>query len=223
MINIFINFLAFITVFCSILAITSKNPVISIIYLISSFVVAAGYLILIGINFIGISYVVIYVGAIAILFLFIIMMINIKISDILETGPQYSQNLPLAIAIVSIFIFIIFTLIPFNFNNVPALSILLDKITYFNTLLLNKIFDISFVSLVLFLPFGLSSINFMALTLYNCDTILKDFHQIEVLGHGLYTYDAILLITLSIILLLAMFAAIILSKSKYKSNFNSKN
>jgi NADH-ubiquinone oxidoreductase chain 6 len=222
MINIFINFLAFITVFCSILAITSKNPVISIIYLISSFVVAAGYLILIGINFIGISYVVIYVGAIAILFLFIIMMINIKISDILETGPQYSQNLPLAIAIVSIFIFIIFTLIPFNFNNVPALSILLDKITYFNTLLLNKIFDISFVSLVLFLPFGLSPINFI-LTLYNCDTILKDFNQIEVLGHGLYTYDAILLITLSIILLLAMFAAIILSKSKYKSNFNSKN
>src|SRR6266576_3536927 len=95
-----INFLALVTILCAILSITSKNPVVSIIYLIS-----------IGINFIGISYIVIYVGAIAILFLFIIMMINIKLSDILETGPQYNKNLPLSIAIGSIFIFILFTLI----------------------------------------------------------------------------------------------------------------
>src|SRR6201999_3631420 len=135
MTNLFINILAFGTLLSSVFTITSKNPVISVIFLISTFVQAALYLILIGINFVGISYIVIYVGAIAVLFLFVIMMINIKLTDILETGSQYTKNLPLAIAIGSLFIFIIFQIIPFNFNNVPALSIILDKITYFNSVL----------------------------------------------------------------------------------------
>jgi NADH-ubiquinone oxidoreductase chain 6 len=142
-----INLLALVTVLCAVFSITSKNPVVSVIFLISTFVLAAGYLILIGINFIGISYIVIYVGAIAILFLFIIMMINIKLSDILETGPQYSKNLPLAIAIGSIFIYIVFTILPFNFNNVPALSLLLDNITNINSILLNIISVINIFTL----------------------------------------------------------------------------
>ena len=41
--NIFLNFLAFATIFSSVLVITSKNPVISVIFLISVFVNAAGY------------------------------------------------------------------------------------------------------------------------------------------------------------------------------------
>jgi NADH-ubiquinone oxidoreductase chain 6 len=145
------------------------------------------------------------VGAIAVLFLFVIMMINIKLTDILETGTQYTKNLPLAIAIVSLFIFIIFTIIPFNFNNVPALSILLDKITYLNSILSNS----NTVSINL-----INSIvnNNFATSL--SDVIITDFQQIEVLGHGLYTYGAVLLITLSVILLLAMYATIVISKSK---------
>nr|YP_009710559.1 NADH dehydrogenase subunit 6 [Amanita pseudoporphyria]QFZ98508.1 NADH dehydrogenase subunit 6 [Amanita pseudoporphyria] len=207
MTTLFINLLAFGTLLSSVFSITSKNPVISVIFLISTFVQAAGYLILIGINFIGISYIVIYVGAIAILFLFVIMMINIKLTDILETGTQYTKNLPLAIAIGSLFIFIIFTIIPFNFNNVPALSFLLDKITYLNSILLNSTDGVVSINLI-------NSIvnNYFATSL--SDVIITDFQQIEVLGHGLYTYGAVLLITLSVILLLAMFATIIISKSK---------
>lgn len=207
MTTLFINLLAFGTLLSSVFSITSKNPVISVIFLITTFVQAAGYLILIGINFIGISYVVIYVGAIAILFLFVIMMINIKLTDILETGTQYTKNLPLAIAIGSLFIFIIFTIIPFNFNNVPALSFLLDKITYLNSILLSTTDGVVSINLI-------NSIvnNYFATSL--SDIIITDFQQIEVLGHGLYTYGAVLLITLSVILLLAMFATIIISKSK---------
>jgi NADH-ubiquinone oxidoreductase chain 6 len=205
MTTLFINLLAFGTLLSSVFSITSKNPVISVIFLITTFVQAAGYLILIGINFIGISYVVIYVGAIAVLFLFVIMMINIKLTDILETGTQYTKNLPLAIAIVSLFIFIIFTIIPFNFNNIPALSILLDKITYLNSILSSS----NAVSINL-----INSIvnNYFVTSL--SDVIITDFQQIEVLGHGLYTYGAVLLITLSVILLLAMYATIVISKSK---------
>ena len=59
-------------------------------------------------------------------------MINIKLTDILEIGDQYTKNLPLAISIGSLFIFIIFSILPYNFNNLPALSIFLSYLTYLN-------------------------------------------------------------------------------------------
>ena len=202
MTTLFINILAFGILLSSVFSITSKNPVISVIFLISTFVQAALYLILIGINFVGISYIIIYVGAIAVLFLFVIMMINIKLTEILETGTQYTKNLPLAIAIGSLFIYIIFKIIPINFNNVPAFSILLDKITYFNSILS----DSNIVSINL-----INSIvnNYF----FSSDVIITEFTQIEVLGHNLYTYGAVLLIILSVILLLSMFATIIISRN----------
>lgn len=209
MTTLFINILAFGTLLSSIFSITSKNPVISVMFLISSFVQAAGYLILIGINYIGISYIVVYVGAIAVLFLFVIMMINIKLTDILETGSQYTKNLPLAFAIGSLFLFIIFQIIPFNFNNVPALSLLLDNFTYLNTVFS----DSNIVSYNLIN----SIVNNNYLPSFS-DVYITDFQQIEVLGHNLYTYGAIHFITLSVILLLAMFATIIISRSRKLNN-----
>ena len=50
------------------------------------------------------------------------------------------------------------------------------------------------------------------------DVLLTDFQQIEVLGYNLYTYGAILFITLSIILLLAMYATIIISRTNKTNN-----
>jgi NADH-ubiquinone oxidoreductase chain 6 len=209
MTTLFLNILAFGTLLSSIFSITSKNPVISVIFLISTFVQAALYLILIGINFVGISYIIVYVGAIAVLFLFVIMMINIKLTDILETGNQYTKNLPLAIAIGFLFIFIIFTILPFNFNNIPALSLLLNKMTYLNSILSDsKFVSINLINSVVNNSF-LSSVS---------DVLITEFQQIEVLGHGLYTYEAVLLIILSVILLLAMFATIIISRTNKANN-----
>jgi len=196
MTSISINLLVIGMLFSSVLSITSKNPVISVIFLITTFVCAAIYLILIGINFIGISYIVIYVGAIAVLFLFVIMMINIKLTDILDTGYNYTKNLPLAILIVTLFIFLIFQTLPFSFNNI-ALPFNFLGGEY--SLISNQVFNFSDLT-----------------TLINrsqSDMLLTQFEQIQVLGHNLYTYGAILLIELSIILLLAMLATIIISKN----------
>jgi NADH-ubiquinone oxidoreductase chain 6 len=199
----FINILAFGTLFSSLFSIVSTNPVISVIFLISTFVQAALYLILIGIHFVGISYIVIYVGAIAVLFLFVIMMINIKLTDILETGNEYTKNLPLGLAIGLLFIFIIISIIPFNFNNVPAIYIFLDILTYLNSMFSNSnIISGDFINYI-------GNNNFVSSF---SDILITDFKQIEILGHGLYTYEAILLIILSVILLLAMVAIIIISK-----------
>ena len=77
--NVFIFMLSFGALVSSVSAITSKNPVISVVYLIATFVQLAGVLVILGINFVGISYIVVYVGAIAVLFLFVIMMINVRL------------------------------------------------------------------------------------------------------------------------------------------------
>lgn len=202
--NIFIDLLAFASILSSVLVITSKNPVIAVIFLISVFVNAAGYLILTGIGFIGISYIIVYIGAIAVLFLFVIMMINIKLTDILDAGSQYTKNLPLALAIGSLFIYEIFTITPFTFSDISLLSTFLNFLTNLNGLFLNP---------------NLPSANivFNAFNPVTADTTFVNFLQVQAIGQSLYTIGAFWLIITSLILLLAMVAPIFISKKSTKN------
>ena len=99
--NFLLDFLALGAILSGILVITSKNPVISVLFLISVFVNVAGYLVLLGVGFIGISYLIVYVGAIAILFLFVVMMLNLQLTELSAVGTEYTQNLPLGTIIGS--------------------------------------------------------------------------------------------------------------------------
>ena len=101
--TILLDLLAFGSVLSGILVITSRNPIISVLFLIAVFVNVSCYLILLGINFIGLTYLIIYVGAIAILFLFVVMMINIKLVELTEVNNkgEYTNTLPL-VAIVGL-------------------------------------------------------------------------------------------------------------------------
>ena len=211
--NLFIDILAFGALLSSVLVITSKNPVIAVIFLISVFVNAAGYLILLGIGFIGISYIIVYVGAIAVLFLFVIMLLNIRLSDILEAGSQYTKNIPLALAIGLLFIYEIFTIIPFRVDDVSLISSLLSLITNFNGLLLN--FDIS-SSVPLANPGavgeGVANVVYNTINPILADTTFTGFLQVQAIGQSLYTFGAYWLIITSVILLLAMVAPIFISK-----------
>ena len=128
--QIFIDILAFTTLFSSLLVITSKNPVISVVFLISVFLNAAGYLILTGINFLGISYIIIYIGAIVVLFLFVIMLLNIDFEDLQVTGSQYSKNLPLAGIISFMFIYEFVNILPFTINDVSIINNILYFFNY---------------------------------------------------------------------------------------------
>ena len=178
--NFLIDLLAFAALFSSVLVITSKNPVIAVIFLISVFVNAAGYLILLGIGFIGISYIIVYVGAITVLFLFVIMMININLEDIQEVGNQYSKNIPLALSIAFLFIYEIFTIMPFTFNNVSIISYALNYLINLNTILFSS--NIT------------NNINNDITITINpiiADSYITHFTQIEAIGHFMYTYGAI--------------------------------
>ena len=96
-----------------------------------------------------------YIGAITVLFLFVIMMINIKLTDILDAGSQYTKNLPLALAIGSLFIYEFFTIIPFSFNDISIISYVLNIMSHFNAFLFNSgatpLYNYNIVYLLLYL------------------------------------------------------------------------
>jgi NADH-ubiquinone oxidoreductase chain 6 len=92
------------------LVIISKNPVISVLFLIGLFLSISCYLILIGLNFIGLSYLLVYIGAVSILFLFILMLINVRISELLIDSIN---SIPLSILLGSFFIYFVTSALPY--------------------------------------------------------------------------------------------------------------
>jgi NADH-ubiquinone oxidoreductase chain 6 len=90
---IVLDVLSLIAIFSGVLVITTKNPIVSVLFLISLFLVIAVYLILVGMHFVGLAYLLVYVGAIAILFLFTIMLINIRVSELVSPT---ANSMPLA-------------------------------------------------------------------------------------------------------------------------------
>jgi NADH-quinone oxidoreductase subunit J len=75
--QIFFNFFSILSIFSALLVIVSLNPIVSLLYLIATFINISIILILLGYEFFGLIFIAIYAGAIAVLFLFILMMINI--------------------------------------------------------------------------------------------------------------------------------------------------
>jgi len=71
------------------MVISARNPVHSVLFLILSFCSSSGLLILLEAEFMAMIFIVVYVGAIAVLFLFVVMMLNIKISEVVEEVYQY--------------------------------------------------------------------------------------------------------------------------------------
>jgi|SRR2546428_9043420 len=69
-------FLAFVAIFCSLLVVLAKNPVHSVLYLIITFFAFTGHYILLNAQFVGIVNIIVYAGAIMVLFLFVIMLLN---------------------------------------------------------------------------------------------------------------------------------------------------
>ena len=80
---------AFITVLAGVMVISSRNPVHSVLYLILAFFSSAGLFILMGAEFIAMILVIVYVGAVAVLFMFVVMMLDIDYTRLREGFLQY--------------------------------------------------------------------------------------------------------------------------------------
>lgn len=92
----FLTVISVVSIACGILVIINKNPIVSVLFLIGLFISISGYLMMMGINFIALSYLLVYVGAVSILFLFILMLINVRISELVTDN---TNSIPLAIMI----------------------------------------------------------------------------------------------------------------------------
>jgi NADH-quinone oxidoreductase subunit J len=96
MIDLIFYSFAFFTVLSGLMVITLKNPVHAVLFLIFAFFNAAGLFILIGAEFIAMTLIIVYVGAVAVLFLFVVMMLNI---DITEVRQGFLKYLPLGLGL----------------------------------------------------------------------------------------------------------------------------
>jgi NADH-quinone oxidoreductase subunit J len=86
----------------SFMVVVSRNPVYSVLFLILAFFNAAGLFVLIGAEFLAMLLVVVYVGAVAVLFLFVVMMLDINFA---EMRAGFQKYLPLGLAVGGILVF----------------------------------------------------------------------------------------------------------------------
>ena len=87
---IFFYLFAGITVASAVMVIASRNPVHSVLFLILAFVNAAGLLVLMGAEFLAMILIVVYVGAVAVLFLFVVMMLDINLAELRSGFARYA-------------------------------------------------------------------------------------------------------------------------------------
>jgi NADH-ubiquinone oxidoreductase chain 6 len=106
----YLDFFYIVAILLGILVIISKNPIVSVLFLIGLFLSISFYLILTGLNFIGLSYLLVYIGAVSILFLFILMLINVRISELLIDSIN---SIPLAILVGSFFNYFVNNILPY--------------------------------------------------------------------------------------------------------------
>src|SRR5260364_243204 len=99
---LFFYLFAAVCVASAVMVIVSKNPVHSVLYLILAFVNASGLFVLMGAEFLAMILIVVYVGAVAVLFLFVIMMLDV---DFIELRERKSTRLNSSHQIISYAVF----------------------------------------------------------------------------------------------------------------------
>lgn len=185
MIGFFIfHFFAGLAFVCSFMVISSKNPIYSILFLILTFFNFSSLLILLSNDFLPILFLIVYVGAIAVLFLFVLIMLNIKISELRE-GTKYYLTISLVFGCIFLFEFLV----------------------------VMKSSFVSFISPVEFIDFAqMTSLSFglcfdFLVWCFKSSNILN-------LGEVLFTSFSYPFISLGFILLLAMIGTIVLTLEK---------
>ena len=217
-------FFCFFVLFSAFMVIRAKNPVYSVLFLILVFCNSAGLLLLLNLDFFALIFLIVYVGAIAVLFLFVVMMLNIKLTEVHESIFHY---LPIG-GFVGFIFFLEFYFL-FNQEIVP---LHLDNFSQQNDSFL--VFQFYLFAILASLKYGFTTPNFSEkFQLYsdsffeklaNIDkfssnhidyviwpTLIDSKTPVEALGQVLYTYYSYFFIVASLILLISMIGAIMLT------------
>ncbi len=194
-----VDLLYLISVMFALITIMCKNPVVAVLFLIGLFVNIAGLLILVGYSYMGLSYILVYVGAVSILFLFILMLINIRVS---ELHRETNNDIPLAFFVALLFYGIVKQALPWNTINNNLFTNISN--TFFAKVLnievtneLSKVVDLK------------QQIGYVSSKGWD-STLIEPTH-IASIGNIMYTSYSMWLIVSSIILLLGMVGAIVIT------------
>lgn len=197
MTSLLLDILALLTVVAAVFVITARSPVVSVMFLIAVFVLAACYLVCLGVTFVGLSYLIVYVGAVAVLFLFVVMMLNVRLSEVTAAGHEYTKSLPLGALVGSLFLYELLTVVPTPSTSAGELTLSLLSRVHGAILGVN----------------GSSTSGdtvHLAFTTESADVAYSVVSQVQALGLSLYTYGSLWLLVTSVILLLAMMGPIAL-------------
>ena len=128
---IFFYFFSIIAVFSAIMVIASKNTVHSVFFLILDFISISCLFIMIGAEFLGMIMLIVYVGAVAVLFLFVVMMLNVaQQKDKWFKGKIFTSHIPFG-SLISIIIFLELIIViggwKYKPNLIETTSIQIDK------------------------------------------------------------------------------------------------
>lgn len=176
------------------MVIQSRNPVHSVLFLILVFLNSAGLLLLLGLDFFAMLFLVVYVGAIAVLFLFVVMMLNVKSAEISEKRLRY---LPVGGLLGLLFLVEIVYIVDNDLiverSNLSALFIDQSDGSEGHTFLYNT--------------------DHMPSTI-QWYQLVEPYSNIESIGMVMYTYYLLFFLLASLILLVAMIGAILLTMHK---------
>ncbi|WP_458790207.1 NADH-quinone oxidoreductase subunit J [Yoonia sp. MH D7] len=124
-------FFALTTVMGGLMTVMSRNPVHSVLWLILSFLSSAGLFVLLGAEFVAMLLIIVYVGAVAVLFLFVVMMLDV---DFAELKAEMSKYMPLALLIGAVILMQLgMALGVWSFSDVAAANIAAPKGDAHNT------------------------------------------------------------------------------------------
>ena len=147
---IFFYFFSIIAVFSAIMVIASKNTVHSVFFLILDFISISCLFIMIGAEFLGMIMLIVYVGAVAVLFLFVVMMLNVaQQKDEWFKGKIFTSHIPFG-ALISIIIFLELIIViggwKYKPNLIETSSIQIDK-NFTNTHALGNVIYTDYIHL----------------------------------------------------------------------------
>jgi len=162
-----INLLGFLLIITYIMVLFAKNAINSIFFLILAFIISSNLLIINNLEYLGIIFVLIYVGAIAILFVFVIMLLNIK--TIIIKNNNKILDLFLIFFLISLFIYLFFLqnsnllLISFDLNNIYTDFLYLKYINWSYKIINLNLFNILGEYLYNFYAFEIILASFLLL------------------------------------------------------------
>ena len=139
--TLFFYLFASITCLAGLMVISSRNPVHSVLFLILAFFNAAGLFVLLGAEFLAMLLVVVYVGAVAVLFLFVVMMLDINFVELREGFQRY---MPLGLGVGGVLLAEILFVF-FNSADMPETVLMVNEVS--NTRVLGRILYTDYIYL----------------------------------------------------------------------------